>query len=156
QRFGVECTGVEIGRIFFPQLAHRFRIGVVEVSAIRFGVGRVAFGQGIDPIALRSRRVAPESLRILNGLPGRLDGIFGHRKIDVWAERECHAPPAHRAMGIEPGSFAKRADCLRMVEAEAKLYSLVEQKLSARILGGYLMVVIAQALEDRCAWPVRL
>src|SRR6185437_7087684 len=154
-RLGVERAGIEIVWIFFPERAHRVGIGRVQLGAVGFGIGRVAQGKRIDPVALLFARVALQCDRILQHLPGRLDGVVLHGKIDVRAQRKGDAPPAHRTMGIEPCRLAEGADRLGVIESEIQPDSLIEEKLRPLVLRGDLMVVGAEPLEQRRARLVR-
>src|SRR5947208_3347750 len=78
-----------------------------------------------------------------------------HRQVDVGPKREADAPPAHRAIGIEPRCFAEGADRFRMIEREKQADALIEIALSLGIGRGDRMMMIAIAIEQRRTRPVR-
>ncbi len=155
-RLGVEGPGVEVVRVGLPELAHRLGPRLVQRMAVGLRVGRIAGRQRLDPGPLLGAGLGLQRLRLLQRRPGRRDGVVRHRQVDVGPERLGDAPPAHRAVRIEPGGLAERADRLGVVEAEQQVDPLVEEQLRLRVLGRDRVMVVAQPLEHRRARLVRL
>ena len=108
---------------------HRVGEGRVERRAVRLRIGRVALDHRRGQRALGRRRVAGQPVGVGGGADRARIGRGVHRRVDVGAVREGFAPPAHRALRIEPLRLAERRDRGGMVEAVSEGQALAEVAL---------------------------
>jgi len=85
----------------------------------------------------------------LHSIVGRLLARRINIEVDVWSERERHAPMGHRQTRIELRGALKRADSFVMIESEHEGESLIEKLLCNRVCGGNGMVNAANPGHQR-------
>ena len=113
--------------------AHRVGEGLIEDRAVVRLTGRdIAPGECIEVVPLPRTGHGTPSQAGLQGGPGRGDGLFEHRCIDVRPVGERLAPVGHSAVGIQLGGGAERPDGLLVVEVEQQQQALVKIPLGLR------------------------
>ena len=125
---------------------HCIGIGAIERGALL--AAHVALAEGRDQRLLDRARPAGARLGVGDrDERGALGGAV-HRRVDVGAENEGLAPPAHRAVGIPPLRLLERAQRLGVVEGVGQPETLIEVALRDRVGGGDRMAVRAEVVEQ--------
>ncbi len=149
-RLGEESADVGVVRMGLPHSPHRVGVRGVEVRAILRLRIDVARRQRLDQRALDRACLVDARVRLLQRVPGRGRTIGRHhRVVDVRPVGDGDAPPRHRAIGVELGRGAKRANRLFVIEAVEEAEPLIEILLGLGIVGLHPTAAIAESLEQR-------
>ena len=92
----------------------------------------------------------PLRTRKLDGFPGRRNGLFALRGVDVRPEGERCAGVADAAGGVQGGGGTEGTHGFRVVEAECQGQRLVEVALRLRFDHADGEVQGADAFQERC------
>lgn len=152
QGFGKEGMDVRILRKAFRHLPHGVGIALVQ-SPLRLGRGGrrigIAVRQGLDEGLLHLRRLGGQRPRLLNRFEGGLGAVRLSRHVDVRPQGEGHAPPAARALGVQPGRLLEGPLGLFQVEGEHQPQPLVEVALGFGRLRGHGSMKGTESLVER-------
>jgi hypothetical protein len=107
QRLGEQGLRVEVVGVLRGELAHRVGVGSVELLALVVGVRRVAIRERRQVGLLARGDLLADPDRVRERLERALLQRRVHRQVDVGAERERHAPEAHRAVRVELRAASK-------------------------------------------------
>ena len=129
--------------------AHGLGVSLIQWRAILGWVLRIAFHQRVDVSLLVAADLVAQGNRLLQCIPGLGRGLLVHRHVDVGAPGVGHAPPRHRAIGIDQGRCLERANRLGVIEAVKQDESLVEVALRQLRFRRDGMMMAAQIVEER-------
>jgi hypothetical protein len=135
-RVGVKDQDFNVVRPGCGDFSDRPRPGRVELGALRHRIGTVAGAQRLYQRRFAGADGAGQGPRTLDGLPGGADIGIVHAVVDVGAQCEGLAPPAHGAPGIERAGMGEGSARFCVVEAPGEAQSLIEIGLCFGAFGG--------------------
>ena len=146
QALGEHGGCIEVVRVFFRQLPHRFAVIEVELLPVRFRVRRpVALRQRADVVLLASTCLRRALKRLLHGVvSGFRAGLINRGIVVVRPDGKREAPVRHGGFRVELRGVAKITRGFVVVETVEKRQSLIEVGLCFSALCRDRMVVVAQ------------
>jgi hypothetical protein len=130
---------------------HRFAVPRVQRLGRHRRVERVANRQRVGECRFDWRAAATERHRLLRRLVGALTAFafeLRHVAVIVQAERDAHAPPRHRRLGIELSGLQEGTLRLGMIEVLEKREPLIEIALRLWTGGSDRVGVRAHPVEQ--------